>query len=219
MARVPGGLGRLFLIFDYDRDGWLDLVVANYVTWAPELEAGLDCTYGTPDKDYCPVRYFQGEGLLLYHNRGDGTFDDVTDTAGVASSGTRAFAPAIFDLDDDGWLDIFVASDGTPSRLWRNLGDGTFEDVGVQTGIVLDESGAAYAGIGIDFTFPRNNDQLCVAIGNFVGEPTTMHCRVPCNRWCRRSRIMLRRMSISDPFITASGSTIRLGSMPARPKG
>lgn len=171
------GTGAAF--FDYDRDGWLDLVVANYVTWAPELEAGLDCTYGTPDKDYCPVRYFQGEGFLLYHNRGDGTFDDVTDTAGVASPGTRAFAPAIFDLDDDGWLDIFVASDGTPSRLWRNLGDGTFEDVGVQTGIVLDESGAAYAGMGIDFTFPRNNDQLCVAIGNFVGEPTTMHCRVP----------------------------------------
>jgi len=171
------GTGAAF--FDYDRDGWLDLVMGNYVTWAPELEAGLDCTYGTPDKDYCPVRYFTGEGLSLYRNQGDGTFRDVTDAAGVASPGTRAFAPAIVDFDDDGWLDIFVASDGTPSRLWRNLGDGTFEDVGVQTGIVLDESGAAYAGMGIDFTFPRNDDQLCVAIGNFVGEPTTMHCRVP----------------------------------------
>ncbi len=171
------GTGAAF--FDYDRDGWLDLVLASYVTWAPELEAGLDCTYGTPSKDYCPVRYFQGEGLSLYRNLGDGTFRDVTGPAGVASPGTRAFAPAIFDFDDDGWLDIFVASDGTPSRLWRNRGDGTFEDVGVQTGIVLDESGAAYAGMGIDFTFPRNDDQLCVAIGNFVGEPTTVHCRVP----------------------------------------
>jgi tetratricopeptide (TPR) repeat protein len=116
---------------------------------------------------------------LLYRNQGDGTFRDVTDASGVASPGTRAFAPAIVDFDEDGWLDIFVASDGTPSRLWRNRGDGTFEDVGVQAGIVLDESGAAYAGMGIDFTFPRNDGQLCVAIGNFVGEPTTMHCRVP----------------------------------------
>ena len=171
------GAGAAF--FDYDRDGWLDLVLASYVTWSPELEAGLDCTYGTPNKDYCPVRYFKGEGLALYRNQRDGTFGDVTDAAGVASPGTRAFAPAIFDFDDDGWLDIFVASDGTPSRLWRNRGNGTFEDVGVQTGIVLDESGAAYAGMGIDFTFPRNDGQLCVAIGNFVGEPTTMHCRVP----------------------------------------
>ena len=72
-----------------------------------------------------------------------------------------------------------MASDGTPSRLWRNLGNGTFEDVGVQSGIVLDEGGAAYAGMGIDVTYPRHRDQLCIAIGNFVGEPTTMHCRVP----------------------------------------
>jgi hypothetical protein len=134
-----GGTGTAF--FDYDRDGWLDLVLSSYVTWSPELEVDLDCTYGTPNKDYCPVWYFKGEGLLLYR--------------------------------------IFVASDGTPSRLWRNLGDGTFEDVGVQAGIILDESGAAYAGMGIDFTFPRNDGQLCVAIGNFVGEPTTMHCRLP----------------------------------------
>ena len=171
------GAGAAF--FDYDRDGWLDLVLASYVTWTPELEAGLDCTYGSPHKDYCPVRYFKGEGLSLYRNQGDGTFRDVTAAAGVASPGTRAFAPAIFDVDEDGWPDIFVASDGTPSRLWRNRGDGTFEDVGVQTGIVLDEGGAAYAGMGIDYAFPRNDGQLCVAIGNFVGEPTTMHCRAP----------------------------------------
>ena len=171
------GAGVAF--FDYDRDGWLDLVLASYVTWTPELEAGLDCTYGSPQKDYCPVRYFKGEGLSLYRNQGDGTFRDVTAAAGVSSPGARAFAPAIFDFDEDGWPDIFVASDGTPSRLWRNRGDGTFEDVGAPTGIVLDEGGAAYAGMGIDYAFPRNDAQLCVAIGNFVGEPTTLHCRVP----------------------------------------
>ena len=171
------GAGAAFV--DYDRDGWLDLVLSSYVAWTPALEAGLDCTYGTPDKDYCPVRYFRGQGLTLYRNQGDGTFTDVTRHAGVAATGTRAFAPAIVDYDNDGWPDIFVASDGTPSVLFRNRGDGTFEDVGVRTGIVLDEQGAAYAGMGVDVAYPHNNGQLCIAIGNFVGEPTTLHCRMP----------------------------------------
>ena len=170
------GVGAGFV--DYDRDGWLDLVLSSYVEWTPELERDLDCTYGTPQKDYCPVRFFKGQGLTLYRNQGDGRFRDVTAEAGVASDGTRAFAPAILDYDEDGWPDIFVASDGTPSLLLRNRRNGTFEDVGVRTGIVLDESGAAYAGMGIDVAYPYNDGQLCIVIGNFVGEPTTLHCRV-----------------------------------------
>jgi tetratricopeptide (TPR) repeat protein len=170
------GSGAAF--FDYDRDGLLDLVISNYVEWTPALEQGLDCTYGTPVKDYCPVRYFRGQGLTLYHNRGDGTFADVTQGAGVASQGARAFAPAIVDFNEDGWPDILVASDGTPSLLWRNGGDGTFTEVGLQTGLVLDAGGAAYAGMGLDVAYPTNDGQLCIAIGNFVGEPTTLHCRV-----------------------------------------
>lgn len=164
--------------FDYDRDGHLDLVIAQYVTWRPELEQGLDCSYGTPNKDYCPVRYFAGEGLRLYHNQGDGSFAEVTELAQVTSPGTRAFAPYIFDYNNDMWPDMLIASDGTPSLLYRNQGNGTFAETGVRAGIVLDESGAAYAGMGIDSTYPKNDDQLCVAIGNFVGEPTTLHCNV-----------------------------------------
>ena len=170
------GSGAAF--FDYDRDGRLDLVISNYVEWTPELERGLDCTYGTPAKDYCPVRYFKGQGLMLYRNRGDGTFEDVTQRAGVASEGARAFAPLILDFNEDGWPDILVASDGTPSLLYRNGGNGTFEEVGMQAGLVLDTGGAAYAGMGIDVAYPTNDGQLCIAIGNFVGEPTTLHCRV-----------------------------------------
>jgi tetratricopeptide (TPR) repeat protein len=171
------GAGAAF--FDYDRDGLLDLVMASYVAWNPEQEHGLDCTYGTPAKDYCPVRYFKGQGLTLYHNLGNGTFADVTQHAGVAAVGSRAFAPAILDYNEDGWPDIVVASDGTPNLLLRNLGNGTFEEVGGRTGIVLDEGGAAYAGMGIDVAYPYNDDQLCIAVGNFVGEPTTLHCRMP----------------------------------------
>ena len=96
----------------------------------------------------------------------------------MASEGARAFAPAILDFNEDGWPDILVASDGTPSLLWRNRGDGTFAEVGMQTGLVLDAGGAAYAGMGIDVAYPKNDGQLCIAIGNFVGEPTTLHCRV-----------------------------------------
>ena len=84
----------------------------------------------------------------------------------------------ILDFNEDGWPDILVASDGTPSLLYRNGGDGTFEEVGMQAGLVLDAGGAAYAGMGIDAAYPTNDGQLCIAIGNFVGEPTTLHCRV-----------------------------------------
>lgn len=173
-----GAWGSGAAFFDYDRDGRLDLVISQYVEWTPELEQGLDCTYGTPSKDYCPVRYFRGQGLVLYRNRGDGTFEDTTHQAGVRSAGTRAFAPYVFDFDDDGWPDLFIASDGTPSLVYRNRGDGTFAEVGVQSGIVLDERGGAYAGMGIDGAYPTHDAQLCIAIGNFVGEPTTLHCRV-----------------------------------------
>ena len=173
-----GAWGSGAAFFDYDRDGHLDLVISHYVEWTPELEQGLDCTYGTPSKDYCPVRYFRGQGLVLYRNRGDGTFEETTDQAGVRSSGSRAFAPYVFDFDDDQWPDLFVASDGTPSLVYRNRGDGSFEEVGVRSGIVLDARGGAYAGMGIDGTYPTHDAQLCIAIGNFVGEPTTLHCRV-----------------------------------------
>ena len=175
---LQGKWGSGAAFFDYDRDGQLDLVISNYVEWTPEREQGLDCTYGTPAKDYCSVRYFKGQGLTLYRNRGDGTFEDVTQPAGVASEGTRAFAPYILDFNEDGWPDILVASDGTPNLLWRNRGDGTFVEVGMQSGLVLDAGGAAYAGMGIDAAYLKNDGQLCIAIGNFVGEPTTLHCRV-----------------------------------------
>ena len=173
-------------------------VFAAFTVDADEWRRG--CTYGTPAKDYCPVRYFKGQGLTLYRNRGDGTFEEVTQRAGVAAPGARAFAPYILDFNEDGWPDILVASDGTPSLLFRNLGDGTFAEVGMQSGLVLDAGGAAYAGMGIDAAYPTNDGQFCIAIGNFVGEPTTLHCRVRQGtyhpefmRKCRPGRVLADR--------------------------
>jgi enediyne biosynthesis protein E4 len=164
--------------FDYDRDGFLDLVIGHYVAWDPDKEKGLDCTYGTPAKDYCAVRYFKGQGLTLYRNLGDGRFVDVTRQAGLEAQDAKVLGMTVLDFDDDGWPDLFVANDGTPSLLFRNRGDGTFEEVGVRTGIVLDEAGAAFAGMGVDAAYVKNDGQLCIAIGNFAGEPTTLHCQV-----------------------------------------
>jgi tetratricopeptide (TPR) repeat protein len=162
---------------DVDRDGWLDLVLGSYVDWDPSKEANLDCTYGTPTKDYCAVKYFRGQGLKLYRNRGDGRFEDISARAGIVAPEARVLGITIVDYNDDGWPDILVANDLTPSLLFANQGNGTFREVGVQTGLVLDEGGTAYAGMGIDAAYSNNDAQLCVAIGNFTGQPTTLHCQ------------------------------------------
>jgi hypothetical protein len=82
------------------------------------------------------------------------------------------------DYNQDGWPDVLVANDLTPSLFFANNGDGTFREIGVQTGLVVDEGGVAYAGMGIDSAYIHNDAQLCVAIGNFTGQPTTLHCQV-----------------------------------------
>jgi enediyne biosynthesis protein E4 len=163
---------------DYDRDGFLDLLIGHYVEWDPGKEAPLDCTYGTPQKDYCAVQHFAGQGLTMYRNLGDGRFRDVTAQAGMVSPGARVLGLTIVDYNQDGWPDVLVANDLTPSLFFANNGDGTFREIGVQAGLVVDEGGVAFAGMGIDAGYINNDAQLCVAIGNFTGQPTTLHCQV-----------------------------------------
>jgi hypothetical protein len=173
-----GKWGTAAAFFDYDRDGFLDLVIGNYVDWDADKEKGLDCTYGTPAKDYCGVRYFTGQGLQLYRNLGHGRFAEVTRSAGVEAGDAKVLGITVLDVDDDGWPDLFVANDTTPSLVFRNGGDGTFEEVAERTGVVLDTGGLAFAGMGVDAAYVKNDGQLCIAIGNFAGEPTTLHCQV-----------------------------------------
>jgi tetratricopeptide (TPR) repeat protein len=175
---AQGGWSTAALFADVDRDGLLDLVLGYYVDWDPSKEEHLDCTYGTPHKDYCTVQHFAGQGLKLYRNLGDGRFRDVTVQAGMETPGARVLGLSIVDYNQDGWPDVLVANDLTPSLLFANKGDGTFREIGVQTGLVVDEGGVAFAGMGIDAAYINNDPQLCVAIGNFTGQPTTLHCQV-----------------------------------------
>jgi enediyne biosynthesis protein E4 len=165
------------LFVDVDRDGRLDLMVGYYVDWDPSKEATLDCTYGTPNKDYCAVTHFVGQGLTLYRNLGDGRFQDVTVEAGMQAPGARVLGLTSVDYNQDRWPDVVVANDLTPSLFFANNGDGTFREIGVQTGLVVDEGGVAFAGMGIDAAYINNDAQLCIAIGNFTGQPTTLHCQ------------------------------------------
>lgn len=178
LQELEGKWSTAAAFFDYDRDGFLDLLIGHYVEWDPSKEAQLDCTYGTPEKDYCAVHHFAGQGLTLYRNLGDGRFRDVTAEAGIEAAGARVLGLSIVDYNQNNWLDVVVANDLTPSLLFANNGDGTFREIGVPTGLVMDERGIAFAGMGIDAAYINNDAQLCVAIGNFTGQPTTLHCQV-----------------------------------------
>ncbi|MBI1389942.1 MAG: hypothetical protein GC154_15995 [bacterium] len=137
------GIGCSF--FDYDRDGWLDLYVGNYLKWDPNYTY-----YYAPDKFPGPLSY-PGVQDVLYHNRGDGTFEDVTEQAGLINPDGRAMGVATSDIDNDGWVDIFVANDAMENYLYHNNGDGTFENIALTTATAFGQNGEAQAAMGPEF--------------------------------------------------------------------
>jgi len=118
---------------DYDRDGKLDLVVANYVRWTEETD--LYCTLDGAHKSYCTPESYKGTSVRLWHNLGGGKFEDVTQKAGLGDPTSKSLGVAILDYNDDGWPDILVANDTQPNKLYLNKKDGTFEERGVPSGI------------------------------------------------------------------------------------
>src|SRR4051812_5261639 len=126
--------------FDYDNDGRLDLFVVNYCAWDPEKEHA--CTIGTA-RTYCHPKYYEGLPNSLYHNNGDGTFTDVSVRSGIASHIGKGMAVSFLDFDGDGRLDAFVTNDTVPNFLFRNLGDGKFQEMALQAGVAFNNDGRA----------------------------------------------------------------------------
>ena len=135
--------------FDYDKDGWLDLVVTNYIEWSPKNN--LWCGERSPGhRSYCNPGNYKGEKTKLYHNNHDGTFTDVSDKSGVGLPESKGMGVVLADFDNDGWPDIAIANDTWPNFLFLNNHDGTFKDVSLISGLAASEDGKYEAGMGID---------------------------------------------------------------------
>jgi hypothetical protein len=135
--------------FDFDKDGWLDLVVTNYIEWSPKNN--LWCGEHKPGyRSYCNPNNYRGQKTTLYRNNHDGTFTDVSEKSGVADPESKGMSMVLADLNNDGWPDIAVANDTWPNFLFENNGDGTFTDVSLISGLAASEDGRYEAGMGID---------------------------------------------------------------------
>ena len=167
------GFSTSALWFDYDNDGHLDLFVGNYVEWSPDTD--LFCSLVGDTKSYCTPESYQGQSSTLYRNRGDLTFEDVTTAAGLRAPSSKALGVAMLDVDGDDWMDLFVTNDTQPDQLFRNRGDGTFEDVGVLAGVAFSESGVARAGMGVDAVDYDRSGRPSLIIGNFSTEMMALY--------------------------------------------
>jgi hypothetical protein len=160
---------------DFDRDGFLDLFVCNYVRWSPERD--VFCSLDGKQKSYCTPEAYRGDTCWLFRNRGNGTFEDVTATCGIFDSTSKALGVALIDHDQDGWPDIFVANDTQPNKLYRNQRNGTFKDIALQAGLALSGDGKARAGMGVDVGDFDNSGLPGIAITNFEGEMIGLYRR------------------------------------------
>jgi hypothetical protein len=174
--RARWGTGCAFV--DYDRDGRLDILAANYIDMelatTPTPDSGL-CRYkGVPVA--CGPPGLTGGKNALYRNKGDGTFEDVSDSAGITrASGTYGLGVSTLDFDDDGWPDVYVANDSNPSTLYRNKRDGSFEDVAVMSGCAFSQDGKPQAGMGVAVGDYDRNGTMDLFKTNFAGDTSTLY--------------------------------------------
>jgi hypothetical protein len=170
----PSGLGHRpgfstsALWFDYDRDGLLDLLICNYVKWTPETD--VYCSVDGKQKSYCTPEAYRGTTSWLFRNKGNGTFEDVTAKAGLFDTTSKSLGVTMIDYDLDPWPDVFVANDTQPNKLYRNNGNGTFTELGLQAGLAFSEDGRARAGMGADAADVDNSGHTTVVVTNFSGE-------------------------------------------------
>jgi hypothetical protein len=158
---------------DYDKDGRLDLVVGNYVQWTQETD--LYCTLDGKNKSYCTPESYKGTSARLWHNRGDGTFEDVTQKAGLAEPTSKTMGIAVLDYDNDGWPDLLFSNDTQPNKLYRNNGNGTFSEKGVIAGVAFSEDGVARAGMGVDAADYDHSGHPSLMITNFSNQMVSLY--------------------------------------------
>jgi len=158
---------------DYDRDGKLDLVVANYVRWTEQTD--LYCTLDGARKSYCTPESYKGTSVRLWHNLGNGKFEDATQKAGLGDPTSKSLGIAILDYNADGWPDILIANDTQPNKLYLNKKDGSFEERGVAAGIGFSEDGVARAGMGVDAADYDRSGHASVLITNFANQMASLY--------------------------------------------
>jgi len=168
--------------FDYDNDGLLDLFVCNYLGWRREFDVAQNFQLTGGERAYGRPQVFPGAVSYLYHNEGEGKFRDVSAQAGIEIKNPATNNPlgkslgvTFDDYDNDGNLDIFVSNDTVQNFLFRNKGDGTFEEIGAISGVAYDSAGNARGAMGLDSSRFRNNKEIGIAIGNFANEMTALY--------------------------------------------
>jgi len=158
---------------DYDRDGKLDLVVANYVQWS--IQGDLFCTLDGTHKSYCTPESYKGTSARLWHNLGNGKFEDATEKAHLFDNTSKSLGLAILDYDGDGWPDIILANDTQPNKLYVNKHDGTFEEKAVPAGVAFSEDGIARAGMGVDAADYDRSGRPSLIISNFANQMLSLY--------------------------------------------
>ncbi|HKW89205.1 MAG TPA: CRTAC1 family protein [Candidatus Acidoferrales bacterium] len=158
---------------DYDHDGHLDLLVANYVQWTPATD--IFCTLDGKTKSYCTPQAYQGTSLRLWHNNGNGTFSDVTKQAGLHDPTSKSLGIAILDANQDGWPDIFVSNDAEPNKLYINDKNETFTEKAVMSGVGFSETGVARAGMGTDAADYDHSGFPSILVSNFSNQMLALY--------------------------------------------
>jgi hypothetical protein len=178
----PNGWSTGGAFIDYDNDGKLDLFVCNYIQWSLAIDREKSYRLPKIGRAYGPPRNFTGTFPSLFHNDGHGHFTDVSAKAGIQikdpATGlpmAKSLAVAPVDVDNDGWIDLVVANDTVPNFLFHNEHNGTFKEIGAQSGVAYDAYGLIRGAMGIDSARFRNDDTLGIAIGNYANEMNALY--------------------------------------------